>query len=387
MTAGEKQRPGVPARPGVLRLAIGLVAAGVAALLAVVSWRAAPGWPTAVHDVLVAMFPLVIAAGCGVGGYELFVHPRLVAELARISGPRIVEALLPQQVMETFLHSIYGDNEANRDVVTGVLGGEGLRPLGGDLTISTHTGVMFELSAVDHEIYHLTTAVTYSFKKNVQVDRFIIFATCDALLRDSISAGCQLPLFELWFVPDSSLFESSVDDMLPSVRLRIEYLDEAGRHHVASSNRLELREVKYQQWADYLTFFRTNMGPLPRQNTLDHLSDLRIFECDLSDIAGDDHTVAAIERLSMRATALQRIDDGYCYWQAPYPCYVERISMSAGELALDGGGSFEFRVVPFTFRSNTASAHWLKAEDLPDLDVRSWLLPGHGVALLWRPAK
>ncbi|WP_313886267.1 hypothetical protein [Amycolatopsis viridis] len=377
----------MPARPGVLRLAIGLVAAGVAALLAVVSWRAAPGWPTAVHDVLVAMFPLVIAAGCGVGGYELFVHPRLVAELARISGPRIVEALLPQQVMETFLHSIYGDNEANRDVVTGVLGGEGLRPLGGDLTISTHTGVMFELSAVDHEIYHLTTAVTYSFKKNVQVDRFIIFATCDALLRDSISAGCQLPLFELWFVPDSSLFESSVDDMLPSVRLRIEYLDEAGRHHVASSNRLELREVKYQQWADYLTFFRTNMGPLPRQNTLDHLSDLRIFECDLSDIAGDDHTVAAIERLSMRATALQRIDDGYCYWQAPYPCYVERISMSAGELALDGGGSFEFRVVPFTFRSNTASAHWLKAEDLPDLDVRSWLLPGHGVALLWRPAK
>ncbi len=391
VTAGEKQRPGLDARPkprpGVLRVAFGLVLAGVAALLTVVSWQSGPGWPTALHDVLEAVFPLVIVVGAGIGGYELFVHPWLVSEMARISGPRIVEALLPQQVMETFLHSIYGDNEANRDVVTGVLGGEGLRPLGGDLTISTHTGVTFELSAVDHEIYHLTTAVTYSFKKNVHVDRFIIFATCNALLRDSISAGCQLPLFELWFVPDSSLFESSVDDMLPSVRLRIEYLDGEGRHRVASSSRLELREVKYQQWADYLTFFRTNMGPLPRQNTLDHLADLRIFECDLSDIAGDDHTVAAIERLSMRATALQRIDDGYCYWQAPYPCYVERISMSTKELDLDGGDAFEFRVVPFTFRSNTASARWLKPEELSDLDVRSWLLPGHGVALLWRPAK
>ncbi|GAB3575663.1 hypothetical protein GCM10027445_38410 [Amycolatopsis endophytica] len=391
MTAAEKQRPGAGARPkprpGVVRVAVAFVVAGVAALLTVVSWQAAPGWPTAVHDVLEAAFPLVIVVGCGIGGYELFVHPWLVTELARISGPRIVEALLPQQVMETFLHSIYGDNDANREVVTGVLGGEGLRPLGGDLTISTHTGVTFELSAVDHDIYHLTTAATYSFKKNVPVDRFIIFATCNALLRDSISAGCQLPLFETWFVPDSSLFESSVEDMLPSVRISIDYLDHLGRHQVAASGKVELREVKYQQWADYLTFFRTNLGHLPRQNTLDYLSDLRIFECDLSDIAGDDHSVSAIERLSLRATALQRIDDGYCYWQASYPCYVERISMSTKGLDIDGGGAYEFRVVPFTFRSNTASARWLRPEELSELDVRSWLLPGHGVALLWRPAK
>ena len=388
VTAGTEHRPGSRARPkprrGVLRVAAALGAAGVAALLAVVSWHPAPGLPTALHDVLEALFPLVIATGCGVGCYELFVHPRLVAEMARISGPRIVDALLPQQVMESFLHSIYGDNEANRDVVTGVLGGEGLRPHGGDLTISTHTGVTFELSAVDHEIYHLTTAATYSFKKNVPVDRFIIFATCSALLRDSISAGCELPLFETWFVPDSSLFESSVEDMLPSVRISIDYLDGEGRHRVAESGMVELREVKYQQWADYLTFFRTDLGPLPRQNTLDYLSDLRIFECDLSDIAGDDHTVSAIERLSLRATALQRIDDGYCYWQASYPSYVERISMSAKGLDVEGGDAFEFRVVPFTFRSNTASARWLKADELSDLDVRSWLLPGHGVALLWR---
>src|SRR5205823_13911215 len=158
-----------------------------------------------------------------------------------------------------------------------------------------------------------------------------------------------------------------------------------GRHHVVSPSRLRPRDVKVQNWAEYLSFFREDMVPLPRQNTRDHLADLRIFECDLSDIAEGEHTVSAVERLSVRVTALQRIDDGYCYWQAPYPCYVDRITMSAKELDVDGAGAFEFRVVPFTFRSNTASARWLNAEDLPDLDVRSWLLPGHGVALLWRP--
>lgn len=40
--------------------------------------------------------------------------------------------------------------------------------------------------------------------------------------------------------------------------------------------------------------------------------------------------------------------------------------------------------MPFTFRSGTEAAQWLRADQLGDLDVRSWMLPGHGVALLWR---
>ncbi|WP_312868658.1 hypothetical protein [Amycolatopsis pithecellobii] len=357
---------------------------GAVALAAVVSWTPDPGWGAAIHRLLELSFPVLLLAGGVLGAYELILRRWIAGELARIAGPRIVEALLPQQVMEVFLESIYGKNDANRDVMTGVLGGEGRRPLGGDLTISTHTGVNVELRAVDHELYHFSLAVTYSFKKNVQVDRFIIFATCNALLRDSISSGCQLPLFELWFVPDSELFQSSVDDMLPSVRLGIEYLDQELRHHVAESSRPRLREVKFQNWPDYLSFFREDMGALPRQSPREHLGDLRIFECDLSDIADDHRNVAAIERLSVRATSLQRIDEGFCYWQAPYPCYVDRITFAVKELDIDGTGDFQFNIAPFTFRSNTAPTRWLKAEDLPELEVRSWLLPGHGVVLFWR---
>ena len=385
MEAGDGSRSAGFARPAVRRVAAGFLLLGSASLVAVVLWDPARGLGRAVHRLLELSFPVALLAGAALYGYELFLRRWLAAELAHLAGPRIVEALLPHQVMEALLDSIYGRNDANRDVVTGVLGGAGRRPLGGDLTISTHTGVHMELRGVDRELYYLTTAVTYSFRKNVPVDRFIVFATCNALLRDSISSGCQLPLFELWFVPDSSLFRSSVDDMLPSVRLGIEYLDLDGGHHSASASKLRLREVKYQQWADYLSFFREDMGPLPRQNTHDHLGDLRIFECDLSDIAADDHTVSAIERLSVRVSALQRIDDGICYWQAPYPCYVDRITFAVKELDVDGSTAFEFNLAPFTFRSNTATTRWLRAEDLPELDVRSWLLPGHGVALLWRP--
>lgn len=368
-----------------LKVAGGLVLSGIVSLVVVLSWHAAGSpWQSALHQFLAEAWPVFVLAGAFLAAYELFVHPRLMAEFAGIAGPRIVEALLPQQVLSTFLRSIYGDNDANHDVVIGLLGGEGVRPQGGDLTISTHTAVSLELRAVDHERYHLTSKVTFSFKKNVAVDRFIIFATCNALLRDSISSGCRLPLFDLWFVPDSALFGSSVDDMLPSVLIGIDYLDQNGDRHVGASSRIPPQPVKFDRWADYLTFFREETGRLPRQKTRDHLADLRIFDCDLSDIADDENSVSSVEKLTLQSTILQRIDDGYCYWQPPYPSYVDRISIDVTEFDLDSANSWEFRVVSFTFRSNTASARWLKADDLTDLEVRSWLLPGHGVALLWR---
>ena len=368
-----------------LLAALVLGALAAADLAIVLLWRPADDdWQLVGHRLLFELWPLLVIAAFLMTVYELYLHRRLLSEIARIAGPGIVETLLPQQVMRTFLSSIYGENDANDDVLTGVLGGEGLRPLGGDLTISTHTTVDYELRAVDYETYHLTSTVSYSFKKNVAVDQFVIFATSNALLRDSIINGSRLPLFELWFIPDTALFQGSTEDMVQSVRIGIDYIDGEGQRRVAESSRIRLLDVKFDRWADYLTFFRESMGPLPRQNPRSHMADLRIFKCDLSGIADDDHVVHAIERLTVRSTTRQRIDDGYCYWQSPYPCYVERITMNAKELTLDGAPTREFRIVPFTFRSNTSSARWLRADELGDLDVRSWLLPGHGVALLWR---
>jgi hypothetical protein len=122
---------------------------------------------------------------------------------------------------------------------------------------------------------------------------------------------------------------------------------------------------------------------MPRQSPSQYISTLRIFECDLGELADVDHAVRSVENLSLQSTTLQRIDDRSCFWQAPYPCYVDRVSFDATSLNLNEGPQWLFRVIPFTFRS-TAAGGWAPAEQLSDLVVGSWLLPGHGVALLWK---
>lgn len=348
------------------------------------------GLPVAVDGLLSALVGALVAVAVSAALllviYRRALRRHLTEELLRISGPSIVRALLPQQVMTTFLSEIYGDSEAAHDVVAGVLGGEGVEPHGADLTISTHTTVDYEVRAVDSQIAEFVLTVTYSFKENVTDHRFVIFATCDPLLRDSITLACRLPLFESWFVADHSLFEQSVDAMLPSVNIGICYTDlDGGRHDVAPGN-LSLTEVGFRNWPEFLTFFRGPVGAMPRQNPAQYIGTLRIFECDLGELTDVDHAVESVENLSLRWTTLGRIDDGFCFWQAPYPCYVDRISFDATKLAINGM-SWLFQVLPFTFRSATASGGWTPPEQLNDLAVRSWLLPGHGVAFLWKPGE
>ncbi|WP_236790047.1 hypothetical protein [Amycolatopsis sp. GM8] len=95
----------------------------------------------------------------------------------------------PHQVIESFLSSVYGTNEANRDVVAGILGG--------DLsTISTRTEVELRLSAVSQEVYRLRNTITYRFRRNVEASHFIVFATRPFSLRRvprAFPGGGQVP--------------------------------------------------------------------------------------------------------------------------------------------------------------------------------------------------
>ena len=333
-----------------------------------------------------ALGALTIFAASLLVMYRLVLRPHLAAELVRLSGPSVVHALPPQQVMTTFLSKIYGEGAANHAFVAGMLGGEGLEPHGGDLTISTHTTVTIELRAVDDETHEFVLTVDYSFKENAQDYRFVLFATCDPLLRDSIALACRLPLYEAWFVPDQSLFDTSVSEMLTSVNIGIRYTDRRGKRYEVDPSKVELTEVAYRDWPDFLRFFREPLGMMPRQNPKNYMRTLRIFECDLGELAHVDHAVGSVESLSLRARTLQRIDEGFYYWQPPYPCYVESIHFKVVDFATDDD-SWLFRVVPFTFRSGIVTSGWTPAKQLGDLCVRAWLLPGHGVALLWKPAE
>ncbi|MDQ2792253.1 MAG: hypothetical protein M3Y73_22070, partial [Actinomycetota bacterium] len=255
----------------------------------------------ALAALLAAFLAVSLSAVLLVVAYRRVLRGRLADELFRLSGPSIVRALLPQQVMATFLSEIYGDSEANRDVVAGVLGGVGAEPHGGDLTISIHTTVDYQLRAVDRQTYELISTVRYSFKENVADHRFVIFAMCDPQLRDSITLACRLPLFESWFVPDPSLFEQSVDAMLPSVKIGIRYTDLDGEHHEVMPTEVQLTEVGYRDWPEYLTFFRGPVATMPRQNPAQYLGTLRMFECDLGELTDVDHAVGSVESLSLRS--------------------------------------------------------------------------------------
>lgn len=305
-------------------------------------------------------------------------------ELVWLAGPAIVRALPPKQVMTTLMDKIYGDHDVT-EVVVGVLGGAGVEPLGADLRISSRTTVDIELRRVDWTTYELKLEVTHLFREGIADHRFAIIATCDPQLRDSIALACRLPMYEEWFVPNPDFFEKSVDEIASSARIGIHYVDRDGNHHLIPPTKVVLHEVSMSEWRDFLLFFSEPLGNMPKRSPRLYMRSLRIFEFDLGELANDDDVMASIRAISLTSTSLQPLAEPFCYWQAPYPCYVERMRFDASELRWDGEPEWLFRVVPFTFRSAVASGQWSPAHELGDLFVGSWLLPGHGVALMWKP--
>jgi hypothetical protein len=332
---------------------------------------------------LAAVVWLLLTAAV-VWAYRLLLRHRIRDELIQLSGEPIVRALAPKQVITALLSKTYGDNRPYDEVVVGVLGGEGIDPNGRDLTTSTRTTVDYVLRRIDRRAYELRYTATFSFKENVTDPRFAIFATCDPVLRDSIALACRLPLYEEWFIPNGDLFERSVDEIASSAHIGIQYTDLEGHHHTVQPTKVKLVEAPYRAWAEFLTFFREPIGSIPKLDTAQYLSSLRIFQFDLSELA-EDHVVGSIRSMSLTSTSIQPLQDPFLYWQAPYPCYVEWIKFDVQGLSWDGEPPWLFRVIPFAFRSSIASGRWIPAEQLDRLSVRSWLLPGHGVALMWKP--
>lgn len=301
----------------------------------------------------------------------------------------LIEVLPPARVLGLLLDRVYGPSEFNAHLVTALLGGEGLATDGTDVTISEHTEIDYRLSRIDEHRYHLISEARYSFRNRVPTDTVVIFATSDHALRDSIISACRLPLFELWFVredDETPLFAESVDRIKASVGVGVQFVDDEGKlHDIAPDHpREHLRDVGIDSWGQYLTFFRSGLaGELARRSR--YLDKLRIFEVDLKALASGDVSVATIQRLTIRATVTQRIADGFCYWEAPYPCFVERMRLDTTSFDLDDETELSFHVKPFTVQSLPWSPTWTTHDPVPELPVRSWLLPGHGIALMWRP--
>lgn len=370
-------------RQRIWRAAATAVALGAVLLLTSAVWDAEPGYGILV-DLTRLSGSVAILVSIVLVLYERLLHQWWVDELAQLSGPGVLASLLPAHVMGTLLAQLYGDSPANHDVVHGVLGGEGSQPRGQDLSISTNTSVHYELRSQVPGTYELVSTVRFSFRTGLNDSKLIIFATCDPRLRDVIAAGCDRPMFDWWYVPDQEIFAESVAGMLRSAEVGFHYRDMAGEPHEVALAKVEPRYVPFDEWHRYLTFFREATGALPRQNPGHYIGTLRIYECDLADVEDPAHPIECVEGLTTRIVTLQSTDDGYCYWQPPYPCFVDEITFDVAGLGSEDGTRYLFRIAPFVLRAGSVPTSWARAQELPAVPVRSWVLPGHGFALLWR---
>jgi hypothetical protein len=337
--------------------------------------------------VLFGSLTFMTAVLAGIVRRELRRHAEFVNEAVERG---LLDVLPPRRIADRLLERVYGSSPFNEAVSTALIGGQGVAVDGADLTVSEHTEIDYTLTRVDHVNYHLVMETRYSFRNRVPARELVVFATSDATLRDSIVAGCRFPLFELWFVREDEsrvIFEDSVESMRDTVHVGLEYVDVHGKVHEVAARHpgKHLREAKVGEWSRYLTFFGnldSNGMAVDRQLYLDKL---RIFKIDLFAFAGKEAELELIQRLTLRSTTLQLIEDGFCWWQAPYPCFVERMGFDTSSFDLSPEQELRFMVKPFTISSEAAAPAWLTSDKVANVDLRVWMLAGHGMALVWRP--
>lgn len=336
---------------------------------------------------LVGALAVAVAVVIEVVRRELLGH---VDYVNRVVEQGVVEVLPPGRVADRLLGRVYGPSPFNASLASALLGGEGLALDGSDSTISEYTEIDFTLTRVDDASYHLVMETQYSFRNRVPSRRLVVFATNDSTLRDRITLGCRFPLFELWFVREdepSTLFEESVESMRDSVSVGIRFANREGdvlsvpARHPAH----HMREVRVGDWGRYLTFFNVpdfDGAHLLRERYLDKL---RIFEVDLEGLVEGHGDVGVIQGLTMRSTTLQLIDHQFCWWQAPYPCFVQRMGFDTSGFDLPGDRELRFMVKPFTISTEASAPTWRTSDKGTDVKLDVWMLAGHGMALMWRP--
>jgi hypothetical protein len=286
-----------------------------------------------------------------------------------MTGPLIVRAMPPRTVLGVVLSRVYGDSRYS-DIITGLLGGGGNDPDGRDTAVSRSTTAQFRLSAVDDSSCSAEVTWTHKYSGVRNNHKFIVFVTFDAAIWNVLSTERVFPLYESWLLTDEGLFE----EFVPKMQVGVSYVDQDGVLQTVEPAPLPGEEIPLRQYDD---FVRLREG-MDRKN-------LRILQFDLWDLADPDHVISSIESVSVRASALTPISDGFITWSAPHPCFVERITFDVVELA-PKGQSFVFKVVPFTMRgSGATTGSWSELGKVMELAVNDWMLPGHGVTLLWRP--
>lgn len=367
-----------------------LIVLGVVCLVVAVVWHPAQDarLGKAAHEFFVALWPVFFTIAAGIIVYERWLRDSFVAELKRITGPTLIRTLRPRDTLGLLLSHVYGKHSENRDVVSGVLGGYGDAIDRTDLTISDATEVdMILVDTKSSDLYDLTLKVRYGFEQRQLPDTtFVFFVTSSPQLRDLILVGCERPLFDFWYVPDGGALQD-LSTFTDSVKLEVTYAGDDGEpHETGVLPDVKLSEVGVAQWPQYLRCFREDIGNIRRLDEHKFESSLRIYTFSVAGVLNKHATFQwkFVRGFTISSTTKQKKSDEYCYWVAPYPCLVKAIRFNTALLTpmAGAGRTLEYRSVPFLLRAISDVDVWSKHPVA--LKPGAWLMPGHGVALLWR---
>lgn len=294
--------------------------------------------------------------------------------LIELAGPALVSAMPPRTVLNAVLARVFGDKVGYQEIATALLGGSGRDPAARDTAVSKGTTVTIRFERVDE--YSCLTAITWSheFSGVRNNHHYVMFATTDADILTIVNSERAYPLFEAWRVDNDEQLESFVPNLKDQIDVGVSYRDADGRLHRVDPQPISGEVVALR---DYDQFVKLP-GWVDRQN-------LVIFHLDLFDLAHPDHVVESVERMTLRASAVGSFDQGYLSWSAPYPCFVQNLVFDVRQLAR-GGEKLVYQVIASTLKMTDIPLRgtWTHVPDEIEVTVNSWMLPGHGVTLLWR---
>lgn len=369
-------------------VALTLIVFGAVSLAIAVIWHPpGAGIAHAAHELFVALWPFFLTVAAGLIVYERWLRDTFVAELKRVSGPQLIQLLQPRTTLHSLLDLVYGTKRPNRDVVVGVLGGFGEATDRRDLSISDETAIKLTLAdADDREHYDFTITAEYIFgERQADADSFILFVTSSPRIRDSLVTACDRPLFDYWYFPG----RDDIPDLLPlmnSMRVDLRYEDKDDNVRWTGFFTPELKPVKPEHWGRYLRVFREDVGALRRLRPGEYESKFAILTFDFSDALEKDYLLKRFLGLRVTSTTQQLRSDGYCYWTATYPCFVTEIEFDTSDFSDPGTArALEFRKAPFLLHADSERDTWARRPQPVRPDT--WLLPGHGVVLMWRPGE
>jgi hypothetical protein len=357
-----------------MAVVIGVAALVLLALSVLIGPLTASFWLRTVYLVAQWTGPLLLLVTVG-----LAVRHRLAdwvrRQLVDLAGPALITAMPPRTVLNRALERVFGEKVGHQEIVTALLGGNGRDLAARDTAVSKETSATIRLERIEDStvLTELTWSHEFSGVRNNHL--LVLFATWDRDIYTWIIQERIYPLFEAWRVVDEEELDQFASGLKDRLDVGISYRDATGALHEVPLQSVNGEEVALHEYDRFVRL----PDWVDRKN-------LAIYQVDLHDLADPDHIVDSVDRLVLRASTVGSFDQGYVFWSPPHPCYVTRIVFDVRQLA-QAGEKLVYQLVMSTLKLTEVplGGTWTPADNWIEVGVDSWMLPGHGVTLLWRP--